>query len=216
MLLAQVVAAATKASVPKSVIEAAIARGQGRSATGAKLEHMSIEVFMPPNIALMIDVETDSKTRTMADLRVAIKKGGGRVGSTAFYFSRRGRAVLVAKDGGPTLSDMLEESIELQGVDDVLELPDGSFLAWTEPSSLIAVTDVLSKRFELQVLESDIVWAPNTETQLAIDSHETVQALDTLCSRVRQVSEVKAIFANVQQGKIADEEWAKIDRHMDL
>ncbi|KAJ6446337.1 hypothetical protein O9K51_01110 [Purpureocillium lavendulum] len=216
--LANAVSAATKASVPKALVEAAIARGQGRSATGAQLEPMTLEVLMPPNIALIADIETDNKTRTLHDLKYVVKKAGGVVGATAFYFAKRGRAVFKPKaaTGGPTLTDVLDEFIEHDGAEDVEELPDGGFLAWTQPASVSAVTEALAKKFELEVLESDIIWAANEDTRVAVDSRSSAESLDALFSGLREYPEVKAVFANIRQGSISDDEWDRIERHIDV
>ncbi|KAL6832689.1 YebC-like protein [Trichoderma camerunense] len=214
--LANAVAAATKASVPKSLIEGAIARGQGRSATGAQLEPMTMEILIPPNIALVADIETDNKTRSLHDLKFVVKKAGGLVGSTAFYFSRRGRAVFKPRDGGPSLTDVLDEAIEHDGTEDVEEHPDGGYLIWTEPSKLMAITEAISKRFELEVVESEIMWAANEDTKADVDSAELVESLNTLLSGLREYTEVRALFANIRQGTITDDEWDKLERHIDI
>lgn len=202
--------------MPKSLIEGAIARGQGRSATGAQLETMTIEVLMPPNMALVADVETDNKTRSLHDLKFVVKKAGGVVGSTAFCFSRRGRAYFKTKEGGPSLSEVLEEAIWHDGVEDVEKLPEGDFLIWTEPSRLMAITEAISERFTLDVFGSDIVWSPNEDTKVDVDSSESVESMSALLSGLREYAEVKAIFANIRQGTIEDKEWGKLERHIDV
>ncbi|KAM6526746.1 hypothetical protein FSOLCH5_002834 [Fusarium solani] len=214
--LASAISAATKASIPKNLIEAAIARGQGCSATGAQLESMSLEVLMPPTIAMIIDAETDNKTRTLHDLRLVVKKAGGVVGSTTFYFTRRGRAVFKTKEGGPSLSDVLDEAIEHDGLEDVEELPEGDFLVWTQPNTLAAITEAVSKKFELEVLDSDIVWAPNEDTMVSVDKSAEVESLDLLFNGLKEYPEVKAIYANVRQGTIEDEEWDRVERNLDV
>lgn len=214
--LANAMAAATKAGVPKSLVQAAIARGQGRSSTGAKLESMTFEVLMPPDMALIADVETDNKNRTLHDLRNVVKKAGGVVGSTSFYFSRRGRITLRSGQQSPTLSDVLEEAIEHDGAEDVQELPGEGFLAWTQPAQLMVITEALSKRFSLEVTESDIIWSANEDTKTAIDSLACVKSLDALLTALREYPEVKAIYANVRQGNITKENWEKLERNVDV
>ncbi|KAI9166909.1 putative transcriptional regulatory protein C8D2.12c [Paramyrothecium foliicola] len=212
--LANAISAATKAGIPKALIEGAIARGQGRSVSGAQLEAMTFEVLVPPNIAMIADVETDNKVRTLHDIKYSVKKAGGLVGSTAFYFSRRGRIVLKGKDGSPTLSDLLEEAIEHEGVEDVLELPEGAFLVWTEPSKLMAITEVFSQKFDLEIEDSDIIWAANEDTQVDLDSSESAEGLINLLASLKEFSEVKAISANVRQGNISDDEWERIEENL--
>ncbi|KAF7534942.1 hypothetical protein G7Z17_g13286 [Cylindrodendrum hubeiense] len=215
-IFTKTIAMYSRTSIPKHLIEAAVARGQGRSTTGAQLESMSLEVLLPPDIAMIIDAETDNKTRTLHDLRLVVKKAGGVVGSTAFYFTRRGRAVFQAKEGGPTLSEVLDEAIEHDGMEDVEELPDGNFLAWTQPNTVMAITEALSKKFELEVLDSEIVWAPNEDTKVNIDSPPIAETLDGLFSGLKEYPEVKAIYANVRKGSIEEEEWDKVERSLDV
>lgn len=204
------------ASVPKALVEAAIARGQGRSATGTTLEPMTFEALMPPNIALIADVETDNKIRTLHDLKYAVKKAGGVSGSTAFYFSRRGRSAFKAKESGPVLSDMLDEAIEHDGVEDVEELPDGTFVMWTEPSILMAATEAFSKKFELEIAEADIVWSANEDTKAALETDESAEGLDVLLAAIKEHPEVKGLYINVQQGSVSEEAWEKVERHVDV
>lgn len=204
------------ASVPKALVEAAIARGQGRSTTGAQLDSMTMEILMPPNIALIADIETDNKTRTLHDVKYSVKKAGGVVGSTAFYFSRRGRAVFKDMEGGPTLSDVLDEAIEHEGAEDVEEHSEGGFVVWTEPTALAAITDAVAKKFELELLESDIVWAPKKDTMVEVDSESSASELGTLLAAIKECPDVKAIYVNTSQGSVGDDAWDQVERHIDL
>lgn len=171
---------------------------------------------MPPGIALIADVETDSKTRTLQDLKLVVKKAGAVVGSTAFYFSKRGRAVLRPRGPAPTLAEVLDEFIEHEGATDVEQLADGRFLAWTEPAAVAAITEALSSKFGLDVLESDIVWVPNEDTTVALDSPSSAESLHALLSGLCEYPEVKSVFANIRQGAISDDEWDSIQRHVDV
>lgn len=205
------------ASVPKAVIDNAIARGQGRSATGAQLEALTLEFLYPPDIALVIEVETESKNRSLQELRSVVKRAGGLIGSSSFYFTRRGQAIFSPKSDGPTITDVLEEAIEHEGTEDVEELDDGNFAIYTEPAMLMAVTQSLSKKFAgLELLESEIVWAPNEDTRVAIDSDDVAQSLSTMFASLKEHQEVKGLYANVRQGSIADEQWESIERNLEL
>jgi transcriptional/translational regulatory protein YebC/TACO1 len=66
--LALALVTAKKNAVPKASIEAAMARGQGLSATGAALESLVLEAILPPSIATIIECQTDNKLRALADL----------------------------------------------------------------------------------------------------------------------------------------------------
>ncbi|OAA74116.1 DUF28 domain protein [Cordyceps fumosorosea ARSEF 2679] len=215
--LASAIAAANKASIPKALIEGAIASGQGKSATGAKLEPMTMEFLLPPDIALILDIETDSKQRTLQDLKLAVKKAGGITGSTAFNFARRGRAVFSLKDGaaGIALSDLLDEAIEHDGAQDVEE-EEGSYVLWTEPSVLVAIAKAFATKFDLELRAAEIVWAPNENTMVKLDSDDSAAALSSLLATLKEHAEVKAIFANTKQGRAGDEAWEAVERHLDV
>lgn len=204
------------ASVPKALIEGAIARGQGKSTTGAQLDSITFEALLPPNIALIADIETDNKIRTLSDLKLVVKKAGGLSSATAFYFSRRGRAVFRPKEGGPSFSDLLDEAIEHEGAEDVEEGPDGKLIVWTEPTMLMAITEAFSKKLDLDLLEADIIWSAKDDTAVESDSRDTADSLDNLLGGLREYPEVKAIYANVRQGALTDEQWDKVERHLDV
>ncbi|KAM3451739.1 hypothetical protein MY3296_005019 [Beauveria thailandica] len=214
--LANAIAAANKASIPKALIEGAVASGQGKSASGAKLEPMTMEFLLPPDIALIVDIETDSKQRTLQDLKLAVKKAGGVSGSTAFNFARRGRAVFKPKQGAAALSDLLDEAIEHDGAQDVEENAEGGYVLWTEPSMLMAITKNFASKFDLELLAADIVWAPNEDTMVKLDSDESAATLTSLLATLREHSEVKAIFANAKQGRATEDAWEAVERHLDV
>ncbi|ATY60667.1 DUF28 domain [Cordyceps militaris] len=213
--LAGAIAAANKASIPKALIEGAIASGQGKSTSGAKLEPMTMEFLLPPDIALIIDIETDSKQRTLQDLKLAVKKAGGITGSTAFNFARRGRAVFKPNDGA-ALADLLDEAIEHDGAQDVEESNEGGYVLWTEPSALMAIAKAFAAKFDLELLAAEIVWAPNEDTMVKLDSDDSAAALSSLLATLREHSEVKAIFANTKQGRASEEAWEAVERHLDV
>jgi transcriptional/translational regulatory protein YebC/TACO1 len=198
------------------MIESSIARGQGRSVSGAALEPLLVEIILPPAVAIVVEAETDNKRRTLEYLRIAIKDNGGLNSSSSFYFARRGRAVFKPKKGGPTLADLIDEAIEHEGLQDVEELADEEgFLVWTEVPMLSTITEALAKKFDLEIMESDLVWDPNEDTMTEIDS-ATVNILDKMLTGLREHPEVKGVYANIRQGAIPDGEWERIDKHLDF
>lgn len=199
--------------MPKALIENAVARGQGRSVAGTTLEPFILEVLMPPNIALIVDTETDNRIRTMHDLKRMVKDYEGVTGTTSFLFTKRGRTIFKAKELAPDLGDVLEEFIEHQGAEDIEELPEGGFLAWTEPAALNAVTKALTGKFDLEILDSDIIWAANEDTK--VDINEKREGLSALVALLAEYPDVKAIYANVRQGEVADNDWQEIEKYID-
>lgn len=66
-------------SMPKENIDRAIEKGMGRG-TAEELVELTIEGFGPEGVAIIIEAITDSRNRTVAELRTLIEKQGGRMG----------------------------------------------------------------------------------------------------------------------------------------
>ena len=91
---------ATAASVPLDTIERAIKRGTGEL-EGVTYEPITYEGYAPGGVAVLIDVLTDNRNRTGAEVRSVFSKHGGSMaepGAVAWQFERKG-VVLVPADG---------------------------------------------------------------------------------------------------------------------
>ena len=95
-----VIQRARDANVPNKNIDRAIERATG-GGDADQLEEMSYEGYGPGGTAVLIDVVTDNKNRTVADLRLAFSRGGGSLaenGTVAWQFELRGVANVAATD----------------------------------------------------------------------------------------------------------------------
>jgi len=190
-------------------MEAAIARGQGTSTTGAALEQLTLEAIMPPSIALVINIETDNRKRALPDLRFLIKSNGGSVTPTSYLFTKRGRVAFEKDERGFGADDVLDEAIEA-GAEDVEEDDEGNVVVWTAPSKTTGAAEALSKSLNLKVQSSDIIWAPNAETLVPIDSDETLTALTALVDALQDNPYVQGVYVNAAQGSVEDEAWSEL------
>ncbi|WYZ40232.1 hypothetical protein EsH8_IV_000573 [Colletotrichum jinshuiense] len=212
--LVAAVAAAKKDGTPKNVIDSAIARGQGRSASGASLESLTLEAIIPPGVALIIDIETESKARSLQDLKVLIKKHKGTANAATFFFTRLGRVVFEAKDGGPGIDDIMDDAIEA-GAEDLEADEEGNLVVWTQPNMTNAVANGVGPKFELNLLSSEIVWTANEDTKVKIDAGLEATTLGDLLTALQEFPEVQAVYANPTKGDIPEEEWARIEENLD-
>lgn len=212
--LANAIAVAKKSSMPKDVIEQAVARGQGRSLTGAALENMKFEVMMAPSVAFILEVETDNKLRVLQDLGVTIRKLKGRMTATEFFFSRRGR-VMYEKHATLDIDDMLDDLIEL-GAEDVETDDEGNVVVWCQPSQTMQVAQGGTKKFGVNILSSDIIWSPNEETRSTVNSLADVKLLAEFTDAVKEFPEVRSIYCNATRGEsIPEDEWADFEENVD-
>lgn len=213
--LANVVAAAKKAGVPKEKIDGAIARGQGRSSTGAMLESMTFEALLPPSVALIVDVETDNKSRSLQDLNVIIKGAKGTASATKFFFTRVGRVVFEKGDSRLDVDSIMDDAIEA-GAQDLENDADGNIVVWTLPNGTTQICQALGRKFGLKVISSDIIWSANKDIEAQIESPEDLERFTTLLSSIRSCPDVSAVYSNVSRRGMTDEEWARIAENLDV
>jgi transcriptional/translational regulatory protein YebC/TACO1 len=201
------------AAVPKQVIEGAIARGQGRSLNGASLEPMTVDLIVPPSVALIVEIETDNKNRSTQEVYAAIKKHEATISSTKFLFTRRGRVIFERRE--TTGADEILDAAVEAGAEDVEEDEEGNVLVWTEPAGTARMCQAIEAAYGLRILSSEIVWAVNEETAVKLNSTEDVQRVSDLAVALREVSDVQAIYCNASKGSVADDDWDKLEGNID-
>src|SRR6187399_2839669 len=130
---------ARDASVPIDTIERAIKRGTG-DLEGVVYESITYEGYAPGGVALLIDVLTDNRNRTGAEVRNIFSKLGGSMaepGAVGWQFSRRGVVMVTGGDEDSVMMAALDA-----GADDVA--PDGNMFRVTcDPSTVYDVRDAL-------------------------------------------------------------------------
>ena len=196
--LAEVIALARKESFPKDKIEAAIARGQGRSASGASLESVTVEAILPGNVAAIIECETDNRLRTLTAVRLAVKDADGREGPSSYLFTKRGRVIFEPKEGVGE-EETLDAALEA-GATDVDEDEDG-IVVLTEPGDTKTVSEAISSALALNLKTSEIMWSANEDTKVDVVSPEAATHLQSFLDDIMEKeSSVQAISMNVRPG----------------
>ncbi|PKX95897.1 post-initiation translation factor DPC29 [Aspergillus novofumigatus IBT 16806] len=185
---------AKRAGIPKTVIEAAIARGQGISVTGEALESVTIEAILPHSVAAVIECQTDQKARVLQDLRYAIKDAGGTVTPTTYLFEKKGRIIFEKKEGVNT-DDYLDQVIEA-GAIDVATDDEGRLVVFTEPTETKSVGETLTKVTGLAIKELDIIWDPNKDTMVELKEDDQVREIEDILNTLREDSSVQDIYLN--------------------
>src|ERR1700694_3561072 len=123
-------------NMPKDNVERAIKRGSG-DLEGVNYEEVRYEGYGIGGAALIVDCMTDNKTRTVADVRHALAKYGGNLGtdgSVAFLFKHCGQLVFAP---GTSEISVMEAAIEA-GAEDVIGNDDGSVEVITPPVDFLA------------------------------------------------------------------------------
>jgi YebC/PmpR family DNA-binding regulatory protein len=207
--LALALTTAKKNAVPKSTIEAAIARGQGLSASGAALEGLLLEAMLPPSIATIIECQTDNKLRALADLRVVVKDAGGQVGTVGFMFEKRGRIILRKKEG-MGVDEILEDALDA-GAEDVFEDVEGRINLYTEPAETKSIAETLAKKLEMEIEESEIIYDPNEETKVDLDDEEAAAKLSNFLDELQEIQGIQGVYMNCSKGEsLPAELWEEL------
>jgi YebC/PmpR family DNA-binding regulatory protein len=105
-------------NMPGENIKRAIQRGTGEI-EGLTYEEITYEGYAPSGVAVILEVVTDNRKRTVAELRALFSKLGGNLGeanSVAWNFSRKG--VVTVKTGKLSEDDLVEHVLE-SGADDM-------------------------------------------------------------------------------------------------
>ena len=169
---------AKAASMPKENIERAVKKGTGEL-EGVDYQEVLYEAYGPGGVALMIQALTDNPTRTVADVRHKLSRGGGNLGSTnsvAYLFDRKGQIYIAA--AGRDEDTLMEQALEA-GAEDFRN-DDGQFVVTTDPTSLHAVKSALAEA-GVEAEEAAIEYVPKTTVRVeGKDAESLVKLLDAL------------------------------------
>ena len=168
-------------NVPGDNIERAIKRGTGEL-EGVNYEEIRYEGYGISGAALIIDCLTDNRTRTVADVRFALAKNGGNLGtdgSVVFLFKHCGQFVFAP---GTSEDKVMEAALDA-GAEDIMTNEDGSVEVICAPADFAAVKVALEKA-GLKPAVAEITMKPTTEAALAgedgVKMQKLLDALDAL------------------------------------
>ena len=173
---------ALAANMPKDTIERAVRRGSGAEG-GDQMQEMRYEGYGPAGVALIIDAMTDNPVRTVAEVRHALARNGGNLGtsgSVAFQFDRRGE-ILVATPTPAAEEQLLEVALEA-GADDV-QSAGGESLVLCAPDGFEAAKKAIAAA-GFAPSRADVVMRPQNRVAVSGEAadtlHELLDALDAL------------------------------------
>ena len=157
------IAAAKAENMPQDNIKRAVQRGTGEL-PGATYEEITFEGYGPGGVALIADVTTDNRNRTVSEIRHVFGKNGGNLGesgSVAWMFSKKGQ-IVVPKTAAKE-DDLMNIVLE-NGGDDLNDDGD-NWKIITAPASYEAVLEAI-KKAGLEVVHSEIGMVPQNYIKL--------------------------------------------------
>jgi YebC/PmpR family DNA-binding regulatory protein len=186
------IAKAKASNMPKDNIERAIQRGTG-GGDGAAMEEMTLEGYGPDGVAYLVDVVTDNKNRTLAEVKHAFSRAGGSMasaGSVAWQFEQKG---YISVHGNNLKFDDIFLVAAEAGADDVVD-EEESIVIYTPRELLAAVESTLTKS-GFEVDESELRWVAKNETELPTE--KAVQNM-RLMEQLEELDDVDSVATNLQ------------------
>ena len=188
-------------SVPLDTIERAIKRGTGEL-EGVSYEQVSYEGYAPHGVAMFVDVLTDNRNRTGAEIRSLFARAGGSLaepGAVAWQFERKGM-ILVP---GSTDEDQVMMAALEAGAEDIVGEGD-TWRVTTEPTETIAVREALENS-GIEVSSADLTYLPQNLVELS-SSGEAAQVMAVM-DALDDHDDVQGVYANFD---VSDEVLAEL------
>ncbi|HJP40481.1 MAG TPA: YebC/PmpR family DNA-binding transcriptional regulator [Dehalococcoidia bacterium] len=193
---------AKSSNMPNDNIDRAISRAVG-GGDADNLEETTYEGYSPGGTAILVDVATDNRNRTVAEVRHCFTRAGGNLGesgSVAWQFEAKG--VLTIHVDPETAEDIALQAIDA-GADDVE--PQGDMLeVRTEPGSLEEVRHILESA-GLRIENADFAMVPKTPIEL---DEKSAKAVLRLLDDLEELEDVQRVFSN---GDFPDEVLAGLE-----
>ena len=175
--------------VTKDVIDRAIQKAKGGSAEAYSAGRY--EAFGPGGSLFIIDTLTDNSNRAFIEVRTAVTKKGGHLGSTAFNFTETGIFVF-----NGTNRDEVEENLILGDVDVREVTQDGDKIeVLVEPTAFAAARSALADMGVREFDMAEITFLPNEP--ITIDDPEDRRKFDELCDMLDELQDVQNVYHNV-------------------
>jgi YebC/PmpR family DNA-binding regulatory protein len=202
--LRQAVMLAKEENMPKDNIDRAIKKGTGELAGGAAYEEITYEGYGPGGVAVLVEVMTDNKNRTVAEIRHNFSKHGGNLGENgcvSWMFEKKGSIVIDKKSID---EDSLMELVLEAGAEDV-QVEESEYQVVTPLDTFEVVKKAVEGR-KIKCLEAKITMlAQNT---VKLEEGKADQMLK-LMEKMEDNDDVQNVYANFD---IADDVMEKLSQ----
>jgi YebC/PmpR family DNA-binding regulatory protein len=181
------------ANMPGDNIERAIKKGTG-GGEGANFEELTYEIYGPGGVALLVEVTTDNRNRTAAEIRSLVTKNGGTLattGSVSRLFHRKGQLIIPREAADE--DQAMEVALEA-GAEDFKAEPEGYEIV-TDPAHFEAV----HKQIEAKGIKCDA--AEVTElpaVTVPLSGEPATAAVNKLIEALEEHDDVKEVYSNAE------------------
>ena len=188
--LRTVIADAKAANMPSENIKRAIRRGTGEE-PGVSYEEAQYEGYGPGGAAVIIDVLTDNKNRTVGELRHLLEKHGGNLAAAnavAWMFAKKGYIVI---EKAKADEEKLMSAVLDAGADD-LQDDDGNWEVLSSPEAFTAVNDAV-KGLGIEPTSAQVSMIPQNYVKL---EGKVAQQMLKLMEALDDYDDVQHVWSN--------------------
>ena len=200
--LRDVIAKAKAANMPNDNISRSIKKAVGEG-SGVNYEEGTYEGYGPAGIALIVEVVTDNRNRTAAELRHIFDKYGNGMGNTgcvSYMFDKKG--VIVIERTSETDEDELMMAALDAGAEDFVP-QDDCFEVYTAPNDYYAVREAL-EGMGLNILSGEVEMIP--QTTVDVTDPEMVMKVQRLLDMFDDDDDVQNVYHNANLPEEEEEE----------
>jgi YebC/PmpR family DNA-binding regulatory protein len=178
-------------NIPKENIQRAIQKGLG-AADGSSYEEFSYEGYGPGGVAVMLDIMTDNRNRTAADIRHIFSKHGGNLGETGCvgWMFKQKAVFVVDKETFGDEDELLNIALEA-GAED-MKSEDEVFEITAAPNDFEAIVNALGEK-GIETISAEVTMVPDTTVKLeGKDAEKMMNMVDVL----EEHDDVQNVYAN--------------------
>ena len=200
--LRSAILAAKAENMPKENIERAIKKGTGEL-PGVSYEEATFEGYGPGGVAVLVEILSDNRKRTVADIRHIFSKNAGNLGEAgcvSWMFDKKG--LIVFEKDKVEEEKLMDLALEA-GAQDVQET-DKEYEVITEPADFESVKKQLLEKAKLIPTYAEISMLPQSTVRL---TGKEAQQMLRLMESLEDSEDVQHVYANFD---IPDEEMEKV------
>lgn len=178
-------------NMPKENIQRAIERALGKLA--GELEEVVYEGFGPFGTAVIVEVATDNKQRTLPEIKNIFDKIGGSLGqpgTVSYLFCQMG--MMVVEKGSKSFDEILSIAVDV-GAND-LEDAGNEVVVYTQTADLAKVRNLFESS-DFNITSAELVRKPTAAIKV---TNEQIQKIRAFVNKLEELGDVQKVYTNIE------------------
>lgn len=180
-------------NMPGDNINRAIQKGSGEGES-ISLEQVTYEGYGPSGVAILLEIMTDNRNRTAADIRHIFSRRGGSMGESgcvAWIFNRKGYLTIDRAEGLPSEDELM--MLALEGGAEDFQTEENSYVILTSTEDFERVKDIFMKE-NIKLSTAEVTMVPSNLVRIE-DADEAAKVLNLL-EALEEHDDVQNVYAN--------------------